>query len=133
MHGLRNAILSGEGGSQRLITTKEACRRQDGGGERSLAALLIQRTERRTTNQRREDRHWGVVDRAMIVFRRKKTLVRVINISTGGLMIESEIVPRIGEAIRVEFEGFSPLQGTVRWVKQGRIGLDVGDSAIDLG
>jgi hypothetical protein len=133
MHGLRNAILSGEGGSQRLISTKEACRRKNGEGERSLAALAIQRSERRTTNQRREDRHWGVVDRALIVFRRKKTLVRVVNISTGGLMIETEIEPRIGETIRVEFEGFSPLEGTVRWIKQGRIGLDVGEDAIDLG
>ncbi len=132
MHGLRNAIMSGEGVSRTVLTTKESCRRQSG-GEGSLAALRIQRSERRTTNQRCEDRHWGVVDRAMVVFRRKKTLVRVVNISTSGLMIESEIEPRIGEAITVEFEGFSRLDGTVRWVKQGRIGIDVGADAIALG
>jgi len=131
MHGLRNAILAGEGVSSTIISNKERCRRQDG-GQRSLAAIRIQRTERRTTNQRREDRHWGVVERAMVAFRRKKTLVRVINVSSSGLMIESEFEPRIGESVRVEFEGFTPLEGIVRWVKQGRIGIDVGEDAIAL-
>lgn len=133
MHGLRNAILSGEGASHTLVSTKESCRRQNGDSQGSLARLMIHRAERRTTNQRREDRHWGVVDRALVVFRRKKTLVKVVNISTSGLMIESDIVPRIGETLFVEFEGFSRLEGTVCWVKQGRIGLDVGEDAIALG
>jgi hypothetical protein len=132
MHGLRNAILSGEGASTTLVSTKEPCRRKVA-GEGSLVALQILRSERRTTNQRREDRHWGVVDRAMIVFRRKKSLVRVINISASGLMIESDILPRIGESIAIDFEGFSRLEGVVRWVRQGRIGLDVGEDAIALG
>lgn len=131
MHGLRSAILAGEPASESLISSKERCRRQTSGG--SLAQLRIAREERRATNQRREDRHWGVVDRAMIVFRRKKLLVRVINVSSGGIMIEAEIVPRIGEAVAVEFEGFDRLQGIVRWVKQGRVGLDLGDGSIDLG
>lgn len=131
MHGLRNAILAGEGVSKTLVSTKETCRRQLN-GQGSLAALRIARSERRTTNQRREDRHWGVVDRAMIIFRRKKSLVRVVNISTSGVMIESDILPRIGEAIAIEFEGFNRLDGTVRWIRQGRIGLDVGEDAIAL-
>lgn len=130
MHGLRNAIQSGESASASLISTKETCRRKSGG---SLAELQIPRVERRVTDQRREDRHWGIVDRAMIVFRRKKLLVKVINISSSGLMIEADIMPRIGEAVAVQFEGFERLQGVVRWVKGGRIGLDLGDGSIDLG
>ena len=132
MHGLRSAILSGEAASKALVSSKEGCRRQTSGGP-SLTELRIPREERRATNQRREDRHWGVVDRAMIVFRRKKLLVKVVNVSSGGIMIESEIVPRIGETMAVEFEGFDRLQGIVRWVKQGRIGLDLGEGSIDLG
>ena len=131
MHGLRSAILSGEAASHALISPKETCRRQTAGP--SLTELRIPREERRVTNQRREDRHWGVVDRAMIVFRRKKLLVKVVNVSSGGIMIESEIIPRIGESVAVEFEGFDRLQGIVRWVKQGRIGLDLGEGSIDLG
>ncbi|HEX9931679.1 MAG TPA: PilZ domain-containing protein [Allosphingosinicella sp.] len=133
MHGLRSAILSGESASASLLSNKERCRRQAAEAGGSLTALRIAREERRATNQRREDRHWGVVDRAILVFRRKKLLVKVVNVSSSGIMIEADIVPRIGEAVGVEFEGFNRLQGVVRWIKQGRIGLDLGDGSIDLG
>jgi hypothetical protein len=130
MHGVRSAIQSGEPASASLVSTKEGCRRQSGG---SLTALAIPRVERRSTDQRREDRHWGVVDRAMLTFRRKKQLVRVVNVSSSGIMIESEIMPRIGEHLGIQFEGFERLDAIVRWVKQGRIGLDLGEGSIDLG
>ena len=130
MHGLRSAILAGEGASASLVTTKEACRRGRSGG--SLAALHIAREERRATDQRREDRHFGIVERAILVFRRKKILVRVVNISPSGIMIEGEIMPRIGECVGIEFDGFERLEATVCWIKQGRIGLDVGDGTIAL-
>ena len=130
MHGLRSAILSGESASATLVSTKERCRRKSGG---SLASLEIAREERRATDQRREDRHWGVVDRAILVFRRKKLLVRVVNVSSSGIMIEADIMPRIGEEMTVEFEGFERLQGIVRWIRAGRIGLDLGEGSIDLG
>ena len=131
MHGLRSAILSGESASASLVSTKEACRRKTAGG--SLAGLQIPREERRSTDQRSEDRHWGIVDRAMLVFRRKKLLVRVVNVSSSGIMIEADIMPRIGERVAVDFEGFDRLQGVVRWIKGGRIGLDLGEGSIDLG
>lgn len=133
MHALRSAIQSGESASASLLSNKERCRRQAAEAGGSLTALRIPREERRATNQRREDRHWGVVDRAILVFRRKKLLVRVVNVSSSGIMIEADIMPRIGEKVAVEFEGFDRLEGVVRWIKQGRIGLDLGDGSIDLG
>jgi hypothetical protein len=132
MHGLRSAIQSGESASATLLSNKERCRRQAQEAGASLTALRITREERRVTNQRREDRHWGVVDRAILLFRRKKLLVRVINVSSSGIMIEADIMPRIGEKVAVEFEGFDRIEGVVRWIKQGRIGLDLGDGSIDL-
>jgi hypothetical protein len=131
MHGLRSAILAGEPASGTLITSKEKCRRRD--GEASLTGLRIAREERRATNQRREDRHFGVIDRALIVFRRKKLLVRVVNVSSSGLMIEGEIAPWIGEQVGVEIEASGRLSGTVRWVKHGRIGIEVPEGSIALG
>jgi hypothetical protein len=130
MHGLRSAIMSGEPASASLVSTKEGCRRKSGG---SLASLAIPREERRSTDQRSEDRHWGIVDRAMLVFRRKKLLVRVVNVSSSGIMIEADIMPRIGEKLAVEFEGFDRLEAVVRWIRSGRIGLDLEDGSIDLG
>lgn len=131
MHELRSAILTGDVGSALdPVTRKERCRRQPGG---SLVDIPIAREERRTTNQRREDRFHGVVDRATLVYRRKRILVKVVNISQGGVMVECHIQPRIGEKIGLEFENFDRLEGVVCWVKQGRIGLDVGEDAIELG
>jgi len=132
MNEFRSAVQKGEVAQiMSPINPKEKCRRDK--LETSLAAILIPREERRTTNQRREDRYRGIVERATIVFRRKKTLVKVVNVSESGMMVESSIEPRIGERVSVEFDGFEPLQGTICWVREGRIGLDVGDGAISLG
>jgi hypothetical protein len=132
MHELRSAILTGQAArAPQPASTKEICRRRRGSAD-SLMGISIPREERRVTNQRREDRHLGLVDRAMIVFRRKRSLVKVVNISASGMMIETDIIPHINEELLVEFEGFAPLCAVVRWVKQGRIGLDIGDGGIAL-
>lgn len=132
MNEFRSALAKGEVAKVvQPAEAKERCRR---GGlmDTSLAKILIPRVERRTTNQRREDRYRGVVERATLVFRRKKSLVKVVNISGSGVMIETAVEPRIGESIGIEFEGFERLNGTVCWVRDGRIGIDVGDGAIAL-
>ena len=132
MHEFRTAILTGEVKSaQTPVARKERCRRRR--AEQSLVGIPIPRGERRTTNQRHEDRFHGVVDRATLLFRRKKLLVRVVNVSGSGVMIEGNFMPRIGERVGLEFENFDRLEAVVRWVRQGRIGLDVGEGAIDLG
>lgn len=130
MHELRSALNAGQTPSQGIVARKEDRRRNKDG---SLVALAIPREERRQTNQRREDRLRGIVDRATLIFRRKRTLVKVVNISSSGIMVESSLLPRIGERIGVEFEGFDRLDGTVCWVREGRIGLDVGEGSIDIG
>ena len=130
MNEFRSAVQKGEVAQMMSPIAQDKCRRAM---ESSLASILIPRVERRTTNQRREDRYRGIVERATLVFRRKKMLVKVINVSESGLMIETSVEPRIGERMAVEFEGFEPLQGVVRWVREGRIGLDVGEGAISLG
>ena len=131
MHEFRTAILNGETpASPAPAARKDACRRQS--SEPTLVDIPIPRQERRRTDQRSEDRFLNVVERATITFRRKKSLVRIVNVSGGGVMIESNIMPRIGEVIGLEFDNFDRLQAVVRWVRKGRIGLDVGEGAIDL-
>ena len=132
MRESRTAIVKGD------VTSGPAPVARTGKGrgqaaERSLADIAIPRAARRATNHRAEDRFPGVVDRATIVFRRRKLSVRVVNLSGSGVMIESNIMPRIGEAVGLEFEGFDPLHAVVRWIKRGRIGLDVGEGGIELG
>lgn len=132
MHESRPSIRNGAVTSAQAPAARaEQCRRQP--AEQSLTAISIPREERRRTNQRREDRFPEVVDHATVIFRRRKLLVRVVNVSGSGVMIESEIMPRIGEVLGLEFESFDRLAAVVRWVKGGRIGLDVGEGSIDLG
>jgi hypothetical protein len=95
-----------------------------------LAGDLIPRMQRRIIDQRSEDRYTGIVDRAVINFRGQEYIVPVINISTRGTMIECEIMPRIGETIVIQFENCSPIHGFVRWVRQGRVGLNFGHEII---
>ena len=131
MHEFRTAILNGEPpAAQAPSARKDRCRRQS--AEPTLVDIPIPRQERRKTNQRSEDRFLNVVERATLTFRRKKLLVRIVNVSGSGVMIESNIVPRIGEVLGLEFDSFDGLQAVVRWVRDGRIGLDVGEGAIDL-
>ena len=93
---------------------------------------MVARCEKRTVDQRCEPRHEHVVDCSTLFFRGGVFVVPVVNISTRGAMIESDLVPRIGESVIIRFEGCSPIYAAVRWVKDGRIGLGFG-SELTLG
>lgn len=95
-----------------------------------LAGDLVPRMQKRLIDQRTEERHSDLVDRAVIIFRGQEYIVPVVNISSRGTMIECEIMPRIGETIVIQFEHCSTIQGFVRWVRQGRVGLSFGHEII---
>lgn len=128
MHERRNAILAGDAAKARPQSAKDANRRRRQG----LADVPIARDERRTADQRAEERNRGPIERAILVFRRKKILVRVMNLSASGLMVEAELKPEIGEMVGLEIEGFERLRAVVRWIRAGRIGLDVGEGTFAL-
>ena len=96
----------------------------------SLAGDLIPRAHRRLIDQRSEERHDGLIERAIILFRGQEYLVPVLNISSRGTMVESEIMPRIGETIVIQFESCTRIQAFVRWVREGRVGLNFGHEII---
>ncbi|MBV9930192.1 MAG: hypothetical protein JO013_04525 [Alphaproteobacteria bacterium] len=84
----------------------------------------------RWEDRRSEPRHEGLVESAIIYFRGTPTLVPVLNISSRGTMIESDIVPRLGETILVEFPECSRIHAFVRWAREGRIGLNFGHEIV---
>jgi hypothetical protein len=96
----------------------------------ALVGKLIPRAQPRLTEQRSEPRHQDLVDRAVIVFRGQDHLVPVVNISSRGTMIESDIVPRIGETVLIQFENCCRIHGFVRWVRDGRVGLNFGHEIV---
>ncbi|TMJ16162.1 MAG: hypothetical protein E6G94_05030 [Alphaproteobacteria bacterium] len=116
-HRLRSAILAGEAAPPVAPTSLEECRRK--------AEAPVGAQDRRTAAQRRSDRHRGLVDHASILLRGKRALVRVANVSKGGITVESSIAPDVGESVSVDVDG-TPVAGTVRWARRGRIGIDLG-------
>jgi len=129
MHEIRSSILSGEEKVSSPIARKGQPK-QGGAGLGGLGRIAIRREETRVTDQRAEDRLRDRVEQSIIHFRRRKYVVRVVNVSSRGAMIESDIEPRIGEAIDIQFTDDNRTSCVVRWIRQGRIGLEFVDEAI---
>lgn len=83
-------------------------------------------TQARHVDPRSEPRYAGLVERAVLSFRGADYPVPVINISTRGAQIESDIEPRLGESVKIRFEGCSPIYAFVRWNRDRRVGLNFG-------
>jgi len=127
MHEIRSFVKNG---GTREIVVRKAADRADQRRSAGLTGIAIAREESRTTNQRREARLVDLADRAEIVFRRKRLDVHVANVSAHGVMIESDIEPRIGERIHISFEGCNRTQCTVRWLKGRHIGLEFAQETV---
>jgi hypothetical protein len=80
--------------------------------------------------QRAEPRHEDVVERAVITFRGQDYAVAVVNISSRGTMIESDLLPRLGESLTIRFENCSRIHGFVRWMRGGQLGIRFGHEII---
>jgi hypothetical protein len=83
-------------------------------------------THARHVDPRSEPRYQGLVESAVLTFRGAEYDVPVIDISTRGTQIESDILPRLGESVLIRFQGCSPIYAFVRWNREGRLGLNFG-------
>lgn len=97
---------------------------------RALSGEMIVRREARSVDQRSEPRLEGVVERGRLYFRDSISMVPVVNISARGAMIESDIVPRLGESVTIEFDGCSRIRAFVRWSRDGHVGLNFGGELV---
>jgi hypothetical protein len=122
MHELRSTILSGE--PKRDLVARKAKTKAEAASLGGLSKIAIKRQEARVTDQRLEDRLRGIVESTTIVFRRRRQDVAVVNVSSRGAMIRAEIEPRIGEKMDVLFDGSNRTKCIVRWIREGRIGLE---------
>ena len=93
-------------------------------------ASLTRRREPDRAEQRSEPRYEGVVERGTLYFRGEEHAVPVVNLSSRGTMIECGVAPRLGESVVIRFEGCSPMHAFVRWVRDGRIGLNFGGEIV---
>ncbi len=130
MHELRSAIASGEALRPNGPIAKKTKRAEPKSG---LTAIAVKREESRLTNQRREERHRNILEDATIHFRRRKHQVPVINVSSSGVMIESDIEPWIGESVEIQFGQCNRTKCIVRWIRGPRIGLEFNDETTIIG
>jgi hypothetical protein len=84
---------------------------------------MIPRTATRMIDERLETRHAAVSGTAVLDFRGRKHVIRLVNISSCGAMIIFPHTPNIGERLNLQLLDRGLVSAQVRWVKDGRIGL----------
>lgn len=88
-----------------------------------LVGSMIPRSEKRAIDERAEFRHPSLSSTAVLEFRGRKHMVRLVNVSQSGAMVTFPHVPNIGERLLIQVLDRGPVWAQVRWVRDGRIGL----------
>ena len=84
---------------------------------------MIPRSAARTIDERDEARHAAVSSTAVLDYRGRKHVIRLVNISASGAMVIFPHIPNIGERLNLQLLDRGLVSAQVRWVKDGRIGL----------
>jgi PilZ domain len=89
----------------------------------TLDGGMIPRSARRTIDERLEARRPSASSTAMLEFRGRRHVVRLINVSKSGAMAIFPHTPNIAERLVLHLLDQGLVTAQVRWVKDGRIGL----------
>ena len=84
---------------------------------------MIPRTAQRSIDERSEVRMPSVSSTAVLEFRGRNHVVRLVNVSKSGAMVVFPHVPNIGERLPLQLLDQGLVSSQVRWVKDGRVGL----------
>lgn len=122
MNKFRSAILGGNNGAP--STPLVAAKRGGKAESDKLNSVEIPRDAGRIADHRDDDRHRLARETATITYKRKKIEVDLVNLSGGGAMIEADIEPRLWDRIDLHLGEGSPIECAVRWLRNGRIGLE---------
>jgi hypothetical protein len=91
--------------------------------EPSLDGEIVPRRVSRTADTRSEDRVAGEIETATLTFRESEYEVRVVNTSSRGLQVESDLPAHIAEELTIRLDTGIRMPCYVRWIRGGRIGL----------
>ena len=90
----------------------------------SLEGAMIPRTARRVVDERDEERiDNSGAGTAVLTFRGRRHVVRLVNTSPSGAMVNFAPVPHIGEQVALQLLDRGLMSARVRWVRDGRIGV----------
>jgi hypothetical protein len=98
----------------------------------AVTQAQLQWRKQRLRHVRSEARHKGLITEAILMWRRKSLRVEVENVSRRGVMICFEGPLAVGEDVQLEFDGHGSLSGSVHWVRDGRAGIALDESALDI-
>jgi PilZ domain-containing protein len=84
---------------------------------------MIPRSGARNIDERSELRSPSASNTAVLEFRGRKHVVRLVNVSPSGAMVVFPHTPNIGERLPLQVLDRGVVTAQVRWVRDGRIGL----------
>lgn len=99
-------------------------RRKQDPQAKGLSAVSIGRRGARAIHQRNEDRHVleGTMAKALVGGQEHE--VKLLNLSSNGVMIGFDGEVEIGEQLRLVIDECAPITTAVRWMRRGRVGLE---------
>ena len=98
------------------------------GAKFSLDGGMIPRTVKRMFDERCEDRIEADSQTAVLEHRGRRHVVHIVNLSSSGAMVIYPVMPHIGEEVSLQLLGRDAIQGHVKWVRDGRIGVHFADA-----
>ena len=90
----------------------------------SLSGAMIQRSVRRVFDQREEERVDATPQTAVLGLRGRNSVVRLLNVSSAGVMVIYPEMAHIGEQVTLHLLDRGEVCGHVRWVRDGRLGIN---------
>jgi hypothetical protein len=119
-NSFRAAILNGE----KPVLVVSDKNPQHGGAGDTLDGVRVPRSESRRGNHRGGDRHRLNGETATAVHDGQAFDVEVVNLSSGGAMIRCGFAPRLWDMVELRLGDGLGLEGAVRWIKDGSVGLE---------
>ena len=89
-----------------------------------LEGGIIPRAVKRMFDERGEERLNAESRTAVLGFRGDSHVVRLVNLSDSGAMVIFSETPHIGEAVTLQLLDRGEVAAVVRWVRDGRIGIN---------
>jgi Tfp pilus assembly protein PilZ len=114
-----------------LIRRKAATRSNEDERAFESTTFSLSTAVPRPSEQRTDDRLVPMLRVAKLISSGAEQLIRIRNISAGGLLAETTNPPQVGEQVSLELSS-QKIPATVVWIREGSIGLKF-DQNVDLG
>lgn len=133
MHKLRATILNG--GNHPVVSTSAPKRPAAAKSQAapSLMSLPVKRETSRTTHQRVGDRIPGIMASTTLSIRRARHETAVLNLSSDGVMIETDVELHIGDRVGITLPDGTDGRCIVRWMRDGRVGMEFDGFGLEIG